>query len=347
MSTGAWPTLLDVSTRSDPTGKIPVIAEMLSECNDYYDDMPFKEANEATGHIFVFRSSIPAGTWRTYNQGVGYSKSTTAKGRTDIGMLNDYSQVDEALARHSGDAEGFRYSEDVAFMEGMGQTIAQTIFYGNSVANPSTFMGLSPFYNTVNTANAANAANVLDGGGTGSSNTSLWLIGWGANSIFAVFPRGSKSGLNMENKGNIVPAYDSFGNRFEAYTTFFEQEIGLCPMDWRYACRLANVDVTAAGLAGPNAVDLFATMAQMLLNFPKLSKTTSGITKTDAPDDSNNVRAVFYGNRTILHWMYIQAMRDRNVLLRVEDYAGIVTDNYRGVPIKCVDQLTNAETRVV
>jgi hypothetical protein len=41
---------------------------------------------------------------------------------------------------------------------------------------------------------------------------------------------------------------------------------------------------------------------------------------------------VIYTNRTGRHWMDVQAMRDRNVLLRIEDYAGRVTDNYRGIP---------------
>ena len=197
MATGSWPTLLDLATRLDPEGKIPVIAEMLSQSNDYADDLPWVEANEMTGHQFTFRTSIPAGSWRSYNMGVPYSKSTTAKARVGCGMLEDYSQVDRALAEHSGDREKFRYSEDVAFMEGMSQTIAQTFWYGNAVTNPASFMGLSPFYNTITTSTAQNAANVINAGGSGSNNTSMWLIGWSSETIFGVYPRGSKAGLDM------------------------------------------------------------------------------------------------------------------------------------------------------
>lgn len=346
MATGAWPTLVDMASRMDPEGKIPIIAEMLSQCNDYYDDLPWVEANEHTGHEFVFRTSIPAGAWRQYNMGVPYSKSTTAKARVGIGMLEDYSQVDRALAEHSGDREKFRQSEDVAFMEGMSQTIAQTFFYGNTTQTPSEFMGLSPFFNTVNTATAQNAANVIDAGGTGSNNASLWLIGWSPETIFAVYPRGSKAGLDMEDKGDVTPGFDSIGNRFEAYTSWFRQQAGLCPKDWRYGARCANIDVTNAGLAGPNALDIFATMAEMLMLFPKLTRPTSGITKTDAPHDDPTPRPVWYCNRTVRHWMDVQAMRDRNVLLRIEDYAGMPVDGYRGIPVKIVDQLLNTETRL-
>jgi hypothetical protein len=348
LATGSWPSLLDLSLRLDPEGKIPVIAEMLSQCNDLNDDLPWIEANELTGHEFVFRTSIPAGAWRQYNQGVPYGKSTTAKARVGLGMLEDYSQVDRALAEHSGDMEKFRESEDVAFLEGMSQTIAQTFIYGNTVATPAEFMGLAPFYNTVATATALNAANVIDALGTGTSNTSLWLIGWGPETIFGLYPRGSKAGLAMEDKGDIVPGFDSVGNRFEAYTSWFRQQAGLCPKDWRYGVRVSNIDTTSAGLAGPSAYDIFAGMAQMIMLFPKLTKTTSGITKTDAPMDvATGVRPVFYCNRTVRHWMDVQAMRDRNVLLRIEDYAGMPVDGWRGIPVKIVDQILNTEARVV
>ena len=348
MATGAWPTLIDVASRSDANGNIPYVAEMLSQENNMYQDLPFVEANERTGHVFVYRTSIPTGSWRQYNQGVAQSKSTTAKSRVGAGMLADYSIVDRSLARHTGDAEKFRRSEDVAFLEGMGQTIQQSVIYGNVASNPASFQGLSTFYNTVNTATAQNAANVLDGGGVGSSNCSLWMLGWSPRTIFGIFPAGTTAGLIFENKGDTRAAYDNLGNPYEAYTGYFEQQMGIVPMDWRYGARIANIDVTSAGLAGPNALDIFATMAQMQFLFPKLTGTTSGITKSDAPDDeATGVRTVFYANRTLLHWMQVQAMRDRNVLARQEDYAGIVTDSWRGLPIKCQDQLLSTESRVV
>lgn len=343
---GAFPTLVDVASRTDGEGNMPLVAEMLSQANEMYADMPFIKANEKTGHLFVFRTSMPAGSWRQYNVGTSPSKSTTAKARVGIGMLTDYSIVDRTLAEHTGDVAMFRRSEDVAFLEGMSQTIAQTIIYGNTAVNPATFQGLSTFYNTVNINLAQNAANVLDGGGVGSSNTSLWYVGWGPETIFAVFPEGSHAGLDFEDKGDVRAAYDSVGNPYEAYTGYFQQQIGLVPKDWRWGARLCNIDVTSAGLAGPNAIDIFATMAEMAFFFPKNTSTTSGITKTDAPDEAN-VRACWYGNRTMLHWMQIQAMRDRNVLLRLEDYAGRTTETWRGQPIRVCDQILNSESRVV
>ena len=348
MATGGSLTLVDLTTRLGPDNKQAYIAEMLSQANELLDYMPFVEGNEIGGHEFVFRTSIPAGAWRQYNAGVPYSKSTTAKARVGVGSLEDYSQIDRMLAEDSGDVELFREREDQAFLEGMGQTIVQTFWYGNSVATPAEFMGFSPFYNTVNTTAAANAANVIDAGGTGSSNLSIWLLGLGERTIFGLYPRGSKAGLTMEDKGDTVPGYDNLGNRFEAYTAWFRQQAGLCPQDWRYGVRLANFDTTVAGLAGPNPPDIFALLAQAMMLPPTLGRTTSGITKTDAPGDSApSIRPIICCNRTARHWMDIQAMRDKNVLLSVSDSAGLATVSFRGLPICVSDQLLTTEARVI
>lgn len=118
-------------------------------------------------------------------------------------------------------------------------------------------------------------------------------------------------------------------------------------MDWRYAARLANVDTTSAGLAGANALDIFATFAELQMLPPHLTARTSTITKTDAQNDpAPGIRPVMYMNRTGMHWCQVQAMRDRNVLLRINDYAGIPTDSWRGIPFKLSDQLLNTESTI-
>ncbi len=348
MATGQFLTLLDITTRQDPNGKQAAIAEMLSQCNEFVEDMPVVEANESGGHEFVFRTSIPAGSWASYNQGTPYSKSTTAKARVGLGTLRDYSLVDKMLAEDSGDAATFRENEDVAFLEGMAQTMVQTYLYGNTASTPAEFMGASPFYNSVSTSTAQNAANVIDAGGVGSSNLSFWFFNWGPRSVFGLYPRGSKAGLYMEDLGDVVPGYDSIGNPFPAYQSMFQQRAEFCPQDWRQVVRIANVDTTAAGLAGPVPPDIFALFAQAAVMLPTSSRSLGGITKSDAPNDASpGNRTIIYTNRTGRHWMDVQGMRNRNVIQTINDAAGRVQDVFRGVPIHVVDQLLNTESRVV
>jgi hypothetical protein len=111
MATGSWPTIIDVASRLDPEGKIPVIAEMLSQCNDYADDMPWVEGQRAHRARVRVPHLDPGRRLALLQHGRGYGKSTTAKARVGMGMLEDYSQVDRALAEHSGDREKFRQSK--------------------------------------------------------------------------------------------------------------------------------------------------------------------------------------------------------------------------------------------
>ncbi len=345
---GAFLTLVDLARRTDPEGNIDDIAEYLSQANEMYDDMIWLEGNLPTGHKTTLRTSLPSGTWRLLNQGVPVGKSTTAQVTIACGMLEDYSVVDRKLAEMSGNIDKFRYSEDNAFLEGMSQTVALTSVYGNSTVSPSQFTGFSPLFNTVSTATAANAVNVLDGGGTASANTSMWLVGWGEETCFMVFPKSSKAGLLFEDKGDVVPAYDANSNRFEAYTSWFRWEVGLCVRDWRFVVRIPNIDVTTAGLAGPNAPDLFALLSKAVVRLPRMAKGDSGITKTDAPDEpAPGLRPAIYVNRTGREYMDIQAIRDRNVLLGPRDYAGEPVTSFRSIPIRVQDQILNTETRVV
>src|SRR5262245_16422434 len=340
-------TLLDWSRRVGPDGSIDEIAELLSQCNEVFKDMIWREGNLPTGHKSTVRTGLPTGTWRAINMGVAYSKSTTAQLEAGVGQLSAWSQVDKTLADLEGQTGELRMSEDNAFLEGMSQTMATAIFYGNQATNPTQFTGLSPYYNTTASTTAQSARNLLDAGGTGSNNTSIWLAGWGDQTLFGIFPKGTRAGLIFEDRGDVVPAYDTSTNPYRAYTSYFEWNAGLYLKDWRYVCRLANIDVTSAGLAGSSPPDLFQFMSKMVVRLPTMTKRQSGITETDAPSEpSPGINPAFYCNRTIREYLDIQAIRDKNVLLTPKEYAGEPVIEFRGIPIRVVDALTITEARI-
>ena len=348
MSTNVLPNLVDWARRADPDGSIAIIAEMLSQCNEIMKDMIWQEGNLPLGHKTTVRVGLPQGVWRAANQGVPSSKSLTAQFQDSIGELQDYSIVDKSIANLNGNVAKFRYSEDMAHVEGLSQQVASALFYSNEAVTPTQFTGLAPRYNTVTASTAKSAANVIDAGGTASANLSIWLVGWGDHTTFGIFPKGSQAGLVYEDKGDVVPAYDSNGNRFEAYTSMFQFKLGLCVKDWRYNVRIANVDTTTAGLQGTSPPDLFTLMSRAVVRLPTASRRLSGITESDAPGDPvPGISPAWYVNRTGREFMDIQAIRDRNVLLSSKDYAGDPVVVFRDVAIRVVDALTNSETRVV
>ena len=91
-------TLADWAKRLDPDGKVPVVAELLSQSNEILEDAVFMEGNLPTGHRVVIRTGLPTVYWRAINQGIPTSKSTTAQVDEACGMLEAYSEVDKDLA---------------------------------------------------------------------------------------------------------------------------------------------------------------------------------------------------------------------------------------------------------
>lgn len=344
----AYLNLADWARRVDPDGDIADIGELLAQCNEIFDDMLWREGNQPLGHTGTIRTGLPQGTWRNFYQGVAFTKSTTAQVTDSIGELVAYSRIDKSLADLEGNVAALRLSEDNAHLEGLSQQMSTTFFYGNELVTQAQFTGLSPRFNTVCTSTAQNAVNVLDAGGTGSSNASIWLCCWGEQTGHGFYPKASKAGLVFEDKGDIRPGFDASNREFEAYTSFFMWKAGLHIKNWQYFVRIANIDTTTAGLAGTTPPDIFAIMSKAVVRLPAAGRRISGITKVDAPNQpAPAIRPAWYCNRTVREYMDIQAIRDKNVLLTPREYDGQPIVEFRGVPIRIVDSLLSTESRVV
>ncbi len=338
-------TYADWARRVGDDGKVAKIVNLLSQTNEVLDDMLWVEGNLPTGHKTTVRTGLPSAAWRLLNYGVPKAKSTTAQVVDTCGMLEVYSEIDKDIVDLNGDSGDFRLSEDIAFLEGMNQQMASTLFYGNTAVNPERFLGLAARYPTVNTANAQTANNVVDMGGTGSTNTSMWIVVWGPGTVHGIFPRGSKGGLQHSDLGQWT-LQDSSGGQYEGYRTHYKWNCGLSVRDWRYVVRLANIDVTQ--LTGGAAPDLVKALIRGLHRLPTQPVGAGGEQKTDAPDDGVTMgRTVIYCNRTVRTWLDIQATYKTNVLLRMDEYEGKPVTTFRGVPVKTCDALLNTEARVV
>jgi hypothetical protein len=343
----AYLSLLDVTRRMDPDGTVAEVAELLSQCNEIFKDMLWRESNLPTGHKSTVRTGLPQGTFRAAYGGVAYTKSRSAQFTDSLGWLAAYSQIDKKVAELNGQVAELRMEEDNAHLEGLSQQMAQTFIYGNSATQPNQFTGFAPRFNTLSTATAANAQNCIGAGGLGSSNASIWLVGWGDNTCFGIYPKGSKAGLVFEDRGDVVPGYDASGNPFPAYTSYFEWNAGLVTKDWRYIVRICNIDTTSAGLAGTTPPDLFYYMSKSVVRLPTMTKRQSGITETDAPNEpAPGINPAFYCNRTVREFLDIQAIRDKNVLLKPTEYAGEPVVEFRGIPIRVMDSLLSTEATI-
>lgn len=348
MATTGLPNIVDWARSVDPVGNPAHIAQLLSQCNQMMKDMIWQEANMPLGHKITVGVSLPQGTFRAANMGVAFSKALNAQMQFGITELVSYSGVDRSIAELWGNIQKYRYQQDMAHIEGMSQQVTGALIYANEGTNPGQMTGFAPLYNTVSASTAYNAANVIDCGGSGSSNTSIWYVNWGDTSTYGIFPKGTPSGIVYEDKGDITPLYDANNNRFEGYTSFFRIKFGLCVNDWRYNVRLCNIDTTTAGLGGATPPDLFRLLSNAMGKPPASSRRIFNADETDDPSDPKpGVMPVLYVNRTVQENLDIQAIRDKNVLISLRDYAGQPVVGFRDIPIRIVDQLLNNEARVV
>lgn len=311
------PTLADVAKRLDPNGKVDAIVELLAETNEILEDMTFIEGNLPTGHRTTIRTGLPAAAWRMLNYGVQPSKSTTKQVDDTCGMLEAYAEVDKNLADLNGNTAAFRLSEDRAFLEAMNQTMAETLFYGDTSKNPERFLGLAPRFSTLNKTKAASAENVINGGAaTGSDNASIYLVGWGQNSIYGIYPKGSKAGFQHNDLGEVTLT-DGNGGRYQGYRTHYKWDIGLCVRDWRYVVRIANIPKT---IGSTNLIDLMVEASELLPNL-------------------NGVRPAFYMNRTMRTNLRKQLANKSNVHLSLGEAAGKKVISFDEIPVRRCDAL--------
>jgi hypothetical protein len=339
-------TYADWAKRVNDDGKIATIINLLSQTNEILDDMLVVEGNLPTGHKTTVRTGLPQATWRLLNFGVTKTKSTTAQVVDSCGMLETYSEIDKSLADLNGNSAEFRLSEDLAFLEGMNQQMAAAVFYSNALTTPQQIMGLAPRFNTVTAATAQTAANVIDAGGVGSSNTSIWVVVWGPNTVHAIFPKGQISGLQHRDLGEWT-LFDASSNPYQGYRTHFKWDMGISVRDWRYVVRIANIDVN--NLQTGSAANLINGLIRAVHRLPTAPVNLSTETSNDSPDKGamSMGRTVIYCNRVVRTYLDIQALNKANMLLQFENWHGKPITTFRGVPIRTCDQILNTEARLV
>jgi len=327
------PTLLDVKTRTDCDGNVAKIVEILNLTNEIIDDAVWVEANEATGHTTTIRTGLPTPTWRKLYGGVQPAKSTTVRVTDSMGMLEAYAEVDKKLADLNGNTAAFRMTEDMAHLEGMNQEFASTLFYGNEGTAPEEFTGLAPRFNSTT---AENGENIFSAGGSGSDNTSIWLVVWGPTTAHCIYPKGVPGGLQFKDMGEVtIESIDGAGGRMQAYRSHYSWDCGVSVRDWRYIVRIPNIDVSdLLALSTTQAISASTSILRLMTK------------ALDWVPSLNVGRPVFYANRTV-RAMLRQCILDKAANnLTFDTIAGKKVIAFDGIPVRRCDSLVNTESVV-
>lgn len=312
-------TLLELAKRHDPNGDSAAIAEVLEETNEILQDAIYLEANDKTSNKSTRRLTLPTGTWRKLNKGVGTESSQTVEQIDNLGMLESFSKVDKALADRATNPMEFRNNEALAFVEGLGQTFADTLVYGNDAIDTEQFTGLAPRLASLVDDH------VVSAGGSGSDLTSIYVVQWGERMVHMVYPQGDPHMGIMHDDLGVNKVLDDDGNGFMAYEDHFKLQTGLVVRDERCIARNCNIEVSGSS----NLFDEDDLIA-MLNELPFQGR-----------------GAVIYVNKKIKTQMQIRLKNKANVNFSVgEGLSGRPVLFFDGVPVHRVDAITNTESEI-
>lgn len=334
----SFPTLID-AYKGSAEG---TVLEILNQQNPILDDAIATQCNMDAVHRHMIRTGLPSVSWGRLYQGVAQSKGTMQQVDDTTGFMEARSEIDTRLLKLAPDPAKARLVDSAPFLEAMSQEMATGMFYHDTATTPEKFKGLAARFNVYNTnpgdPTKPHVANqVIHGGGAGSDNTSIWFVTWGDHATSLLYPKGTKAGVSIADKGEEA-VKDGNGLTYYAKVTTFEHHLGAFVKDWRYNARVANIDVSDMR-AG--TVDLWALMrkAYYRLQSRRLNAQTS--------------RIAIYMNRDVLEILDAQSS-DRALVAANPNYTGLghaqvegkEVRTYRGIPIREVDAILNTEALV-
>lgn len=207
--------------------------------------LPMFPTNQLMSEIYSKVSSMGSASLRRFNE---YIVPTVNKRTTDsepIAMFQDWSEVDAALCDIQNDPTQWRMDEDLIKVESLTQSVEDQLVNGNINQYPAGINGLFTRYNS-STARPNGVSttryNVQLAGGSGSDVTSIIAMELGPTKVYGIFPKNSRAGINIENKGKVTS--ESTTGRMDVYRTKLELYYGLVVRDDRCVQMVRNIEVS-------------------------------------------------------------------------------------------------------
>lgn len=324
--------LIDIEKSKNPDGSMADVIEMLIELNPMLKDAYAVQCNNGSTHRTTIRTGLPAVAWGALYKGIDQTKSSKAQVEDATGFVEGLSTVDKRLLDGVSNPGAVRLSEAKSFLESIAQEVQEKMIYGNSELNPNQFTGLAPRFSD---PSAPNGKQLINGGGIGADNMSIWFITWGDNQCHTIYPEGSgiTAGVKRDDKGE-QRVLDADNKPYFAVEEMFTQHVGLCVRDWRYVVRICNIDVSNVE-AG--SVDLYALLRKAYYQHEGRRTGMKG-------------KSCIYMNTTALEALDALATNagasDNFVRLRPMEIQGEEVMSYRGIPIRETDALLETEALV-
>ena len=312
-------TALEATKRSGNADAYHIIEGML-QTNQMLADMPVYEANDGTSHLTTVRTTQPSGTRRKYNEGIVSHASTTKNIRDLMEMLEDYSVIDKNIVDHSSNKTGLINTEIIAFLNGMGETQAEDLIYGDNGQDETQMNGLAVRRRVLN------AENCVSAGGSGSDLTSIYIVGLGPQFVHLFHPKGRNDvGVKREDRGLQDWPIISGGvmKTMPAYVNFFSAHFGLALRNEKALQRIANIESTISA----------DTLIEIVL--ARMNKLPVGCQSV-----------AIYANSDMVTKIDKAAWSKSNAVFPKEDPWGNLVTHVRRARVRQVDAILNTEDAI-
>lgn len=313
-------------------------ARILDRMCPFIRILPMIESNNILSNVATRTDYVPFPVTRRFNEGVTATVSKNTPINDPIALLEAYSEVDKDECDIQNDPTAWRMDQDANQIEGFRQMAETLFFYGNAALNSGAFNGLATRFN--NLESLPNGLtdwppNCWTGGVTSGNCTSAWIVEFGKQKVYGIYPKNMPGGLQIRNLGEVTKEYPSVAvgspvnKMYQVYRTHFKWYLGLQVNDERCVQRVANINPTI--LSGNNFDENIFLEA---LNY--------------LPDKGENPATGIFVNRALMTQIDIRAVSQKiNTYFTQDQNTGDVFGRpvvrFRGVPIFLAEKILSTE----
>jgi hypothetical protein len=324
---------------ADAGAKFVLPTRVLDRMTPLVRMLPLKSSNNILSNIAVRTDSLPQASFRRWNEGIKATVSKNTPLNDPICLLEDYSEVDKGLWKIQNDPNAWRADQDMNHIEGLFQLMESLLFYGNMGLTPGAFNGLATRFNNLESYPNGDQTwlpNVWNGGATSGNVTSAWMIEFGDDSVYGIYPPNTPAGMRVEDLGEatkeLASGTGAVGSNYlyQVLRTHLEWMMGIQIADERAVQRICNINPVALSTANFDE-NIFIEAKNML------------------PRNGEGSGTVIFVNRQLKTQIDIRAVSQKinaytNFSASETDVFGRSVTKFQNIPIYVAEKILSTET---